>query len=292
MLLTPRDRAAIHAVYRYRYLTARHLEWLIYAGIARRNGQHRLRLLWEHGFLDRHWFSSVSDGTAESIRGLRTPVYMLAHAGARVVAADFSELTWAEIPKNPKENRQGYVRLRHNLVATDVLVAAEAAVMRVGWSASTQTEHHLWQGLKQNRRRPPFVVSDGALTLHHPNAPSTSYHLEVVRADVKRGNQTLFTKMKKYVELNRRGFFRDAFGHERVRAVLIATTTAQRAENFRALAAELPHGRNLFLFTGYERRPSAGPPETIFTPDTITTPLWFDVDGQPHSLIPAVESPA
>ena len=284
MLLTARDRKAVHAVYKYRYLTCEHIRALAYRGVDLRHVNRRLRGMWAHHVFDRFFFRVIADGTVESIRGQKTPLYTLAKVGAQVIWDDHDSLDWTAIPKTPKENRVGYARLRHNLVATDALVAMEVAGAATGCDVTTETESMLWRRSESFRRRRGYLISDGSFTVALPDGQRLSFHLEVVRADAKGGNATLLRKMQRYAELNRKGFFREAYGQDRVRAVLVATTTEARAENFRRLAADLSTGRSLFWFTSYEKQKSAGPPETHFKPETILDHPWTDVDGNTQTI--------
>lgn len=296
MVLTERDRKAVAAVWKYRYLTFAHIQALVYPGIDRRTGQDRMRRMWSHHIFDRHYFKIVTDGTLDSIRGWKTPLYMLAKRGACVIWDDFPDTDMDKIPKTPTQNAVGFATLRHHLVAIDHLVSVEVAIRDRDditlTSLMPETKLRKCVAPRAPGDQPchQFIVSDGAFTLQEKDGQPLSFHLEVVRAEVRGGNNTLERKMRKYVALNRAGFFKQAYGHDRVRAVLIATTTQARAENFRQLAARLPGGRQLFWFTAYEKKKSAGPPITHFTPDNILNPIWTDVDGNHHSLVSALTS--
>ena len=75
------------------------------------------------------------------------------------------------------------------------------------------------------------------------------------------------------------------FGHKNVRAVLIATTSEERAINFQKMASQLPQGKGLFWFGVYQKQATEGVPSTVFNPDTVFSKMWKGVDGKEHSLI-------
>lgn len=291
MVLTPRDRQVIAAVYQHRYLTAHHIHALLFASMNASVSRVRLRKLWQNRYLDRLYFPVRLDGTRECLRNAASPLYCLARLGAEVVAAD-ADLNVDEIPHTPVQNAEGFATLQHHLVATDLLVALQGAC---GSRAdvqllSVEREHALWATVHERRatqKLREYIVPDSAFTLRIPELPRPwTFYVEIVRADVRSGNKSLLTKMRRYVALLRAGLFKKVYGHETLRAVLFCTTTATRAEHFRQLAAQLPHGKNLFWFCAYEAAKTQGIPMTIFTPQTILTSIFRDVHGSVQSLLP------
>ena len=293
MVVQERDRAALRAVARHRYLTSDHIQALAYPGTARRICQFRLRRLWEHGFLDRLHLPVVLAGNQRGRQNNR-PLYMLARRGAEVASAD-TDASLFELPHTPAQNAAGYGYLAHNLVATDFLVALEVACRgRTDVElVAVERETTLRKRLAVSQDRSPAVVSDGAFTLRYPDdGRRVTFHLEVVRAGVKGGNNNLRQKFERYVALNRAGYFARVFGHDQVRAVLVVTTSPTRVEHLRALAASLPHGRRLFWFTCYEEVRSIGVPVTSFTASNVLSPIWRTaIDELPLSLLPTVPVP-
>jgi hypothetical protein len=181
--------------------------------------------------------------------------------------------------------------LLHHLVVTDCLVSLAVVCREREDVRFVKGEHDgiLYSKLRAYRQKTRIhnaVVPDGAFTLHYPAPNETlTFYLEVVRADVKGGNRTLLTKMRRYVELHRQNFFRDAYGHPRLRAVLFATTSCARAENLRRLAESLSQGRRLFWFGSYQEKNSDGVPVTRFTPERILSLLWEDAEQETFTLI-------
>ena len=117
------------------------------------------------------------------------------------------------------------------------------------------------------------------------NKTALTFYLEVVRAGVRSGNRKLADKLALYARLHHCGYFATVFGHERIRAVLILTTSPERAEHFRQLAAELPHGRSLFWFGAYQP-PPPGRLLPVITATHLRSPMWRTTAGEAISLIP------
>src|SRR5207302_1761940 len=106
---------------------------------------------------------------------------------------------------------------------------------------SMDQEALLWRRIaalkKDGRHEAGYLVSDGAFTLtYRPSGEAATFHIEIVRANVKGGNETLARKFRRYTELHHTGYFERVFGHARVRAILFVTTSVERAEHFRQLA--------------------------------------------------------
>ena len=292
MALQPRDVDILWSVFKHRYLSCEHIHQLYFPGKSMKVAQSRLRLLWENKFFDRYYRPWIYDGTRRSQWQASTPFYTLAENGAQVIWED-TALDWDEIPKTPVQNAIGWSYLKHHLVATDLMVAIEAGcqhrddiefVSFVRETAMRKVERKVSDRKQFNG---PLAISDGAFTLRFPGTgQEQTFHIEVVRAGVKDGNKTLFQRMKRHAELHHQGYFDKVFGHKKVRAILFATTTTQRAEGFAKLASKLPHGRGLFWFTSFQQLNEDKLPITTFYPHTVFEPVWLGADGQTHSLIP------
>jgi len=181
--------------------------------------------------------------------------------------------------------------LEHNLVAAEFLIDVEVALRGHDSVNIVQVEPELelWAKTRQTPsggRRTPFIVSDGAFTLQLPGAATAAtFHLEVVRADAKGGNKNVLRKMARYAELNHKGYFREVYGHEHVRAVLWLTTSPERATHLRELAEGLTHGAGLHWFGAFTSRDAGGIPETSLSPETVLGPMWEDAQQNRRSLV-------
>lgn len=284
IIIQARDRAVLAEVFRHRYLTAEHLRALVFSQATLRAVNRRLRALWEHRFLAREWLPFVLGRPGTRARRAR-PLYCLDRRGAALIRDELG-LAPGDVPKTRAENARGFATLKHHLVATDFLVSLTVAT-RKGPLALVEIEREEELRSRAGRLpgRGPSVMSDGAVTLRYGDGRVMTFHLEVVRAATRSGNASIKEKLERYVAFHHQGGFRRVFGHERVRAVLFATTTPERAEHFRALAATLRHGQRLFWFGAYPRDKRGTVPETTFTLTTVLSPMWRVAgDEAPFSL--------
>lgn len=292
LLLQPRDRQILSAAYRYRLLTSEHIRLLHFPTATLRAAQERLRRLYEHRYLERLFVPSVMGGSTQPAWPPRQPIYTLGKASIPIVAGDLA-IVGEELSKRVSR-RPSPLALIHHLTVAHLLVALEVACRAQSTIqlVSAEAETLLWAKLKkQGSKVRGAVMPDGAFTLAASVAPtSLTFLVEIVRADIRGGNERLREKLARYVELNRTGFFRDAFGIERLRAVLIATTSNDRAENLRRLTVKLTHGRNLFWFGVYEERRHDGRCHSIFAPQTVLMLPWQTVDTGSLTLLDALKS--
>lgn len=285
--LTARDRALLVSVAHHRFLSAEHLWRLHFLPSSLNAAQTRLRRLWEHEFLERYW--PAHPWQAGRAHPSRRPLYVLGRTGVAIVAGELGRAV-TDVRRAIPDVTTHHVTLAHELVTADFVASLTAALRGSGEASlvSAEPESDLWRRLRQRGSlkglRGQYLVSDTAVTLGDA-AGERSFHLEVVRADVRGGNRSLLTKMQLYLHLLRAGYFRETFGHQRLRAVLFLTTSAERAENLRELARRLDHGAQLFWFGAFEQWDRGGTPESSLTPDTVLTPMWTDVSGEKKSLL-------
>ena len=289
LVLQPRDLEVLRFVVNHRFLRSDHLQALMTTRMPWRVMQARLQKLSRHGYLRRLYVPVVLDGVHAPLTHSRQPIYTLDTRGVQVLRERAPPGTPAAALDRPE--RPSYHFLSHHLVVTDCLVALAAATRSIPavevvevWPEST-----LWVKLRAYRREhrlPRALIPDGAFTLRYPSTGETiTFYLEVVRADVKHGNQQLLAKLRRYIELNRQGILRAVYGHERVRAVLWATTSTARARNLAALAGQLPQGRRLFWFGAYQGQTTTGALASTFTPERLLHLPWLDGGGTTWTLL-------
>lgn len=267
----------ISAVHRFGHLTTDQMCSLLFADSSLRTAQARLRRLWAAGYLDRVFLPRLV-GTERPLHGGR-PLYRTSRRGRRSLRRPGGK----SITHRPGSSGT----VEHDLVAAELLVAIECATRAYpGLNARTWTEGELWSATSQfGPQRQSRLVSDGAFTLTgSPSGKALSFHLEVVRAAVRGGNQAILRRMRRYVRLARSGYFKRTLGQDMLRAVLITTPTEQRAQNLRQLAASLSHARRLFWFTSYERREPGRGPSCRFKPESIFDLEWLDGNGEVQRL--------
>ncbi len=287
--ITPRDLDILRAVEAHRYVRTDHVRQLLFARATARSAQLRLQKLWHHGYIERAYLASVVGGERRPPRGAGTPVYALGAKGRLALHGE-------RAASGPDGEFASASTIQHDLIVTDFLVALIAAARDRAELWVTETLHD-WDFWKRLHGRKPgasgHLVPDGAVSIRRAGqAVPETYYLEVVRADVKAGNGTLREKMLRYAEANHRGAFRELYGHERVRAILIATTSSVRAEHFRALSGTLPHGRQLFGFASYEDRDADGRAVPRFTAARILGLPWMTAGEEALTLGVSTPSPA
>ncbi|MBI2373871.1 MAG: replication-relaxation family protein [Deltaproteobacteria bacterium] len=273
----------MRSVYNHRLITAEHLRALVFGGCSRRTAQARLRKLWAAKLLDRRFVTVIAPHG--EIRGSPVPLYCLGKLGRSIVR----DLLDAPI----ETGRPNPSHLAHDLAALD-LVAGVANAARDRSDVRferAQSESELRRKLVawQRARGSAFdgaLVSDGAFGLARESQKERwTFHIEVIRAGAPGGNKSVAKKLARYAELNRSGFFAQAFGHRVVRAVLIATTTKARSETFRALAAKLPGSRRLFWFGSFRAEVIGGVSVSSLL-STGSSPIWKDAEGSTFSIVP------
>ncbi|MFA5763066.1 MAG: replication-relaxation family protein [Bacilli bacterium] len=286
--LQPRDKAIIRSVFAHRVVRSDHVRDLLFANTSMRVVQVRLRKLWEHRYLARYFLSKIFGVPEPAVVRPGQPIYGLDEAGASLLAESDSEKADA-LQVSGNIGKFSLTSLEHHLIAADFLIAVELActdrqnVRRI----EVESEPVLWRKLcawKAAGNRGRSVISDGAFTIVTTNGDRLTFHVEVVRADVKGGNKRLIDKLALYATLLREGFFKKAYGHDHVRAVIVATTSCNRADNLRELARTLVHGRRLFWFGAYQTKDADGRNVSTINKDTILAKRWDMIDSESLSL--------
>ncbi len=281
LVFTVRDLEVLNNLHNHRFMQAAHFRWLCFRHCTLRVVQARLAKLWQHGYLDRHFVPFTLDGTKRAPSEAATPVYTLGKRG-QAVLMQAAGATASRLDDRARTFEVAPVTLAHHLVVTDLTAAIEGAMLARGTPDQATTEHEfrLWQRAHERvGTTSGLIVPDGAVTFasHDGRAPETWY-VEVVKAGIALGNNALRTKMLRYLELRAQGRFEGAFGHARVRGVLIAAPTHERARRLRALAASLPSARRFFAFTHFEDRKGEQRLRR-FTPETVLDLAWTDGAG-------------
>ena len=290
LVLQERDVEILRLLTVHRYARADHFQWLLFQGRGVRVLQARLRRLWEHRLIDRYFVPVVVGNDQTFPRFSSRPVYALTARGANVLA----EKTGGDpagIPVGLRRNLLAFPTLLHDLVATDFTVSLRVALASLGLPVSVQHDHELRRLLARSAsgaRRGHPIVPDAAVTITLPGDRRMTFCLEVVRASMRGGNRSLRAKLLRYLELHRLRFFREAYGHEWLRGVLIATTSSTRAEGLRKASASLPHGHRLFSFGAY--RSGDAEAGSLFTPENVLDHPWRLLDGSTSTLRQIIQS--
>ena len=269
--LSSRDRRAIRAVYEHRALTTDQIQRLLFptrAGLTQ--CQHRLKLLFHHGYLFR------DERPSKLSEGRKPLVYFLDTKGAAVLRETFDfegdELDW-----HPRHNAVSELFLNHlletNEIRVAVAVAAEQrdAVVRQ-WldektlKSSQMKEYVTFTG-PQGGRFKAAIVPDGYFLLETPEW-SFRFFLEVDRGTVtgqwdRHGRRSWARKVRAYLAYYRSGKYERRYGSSKGR-VLTVTVSEKRLITLKT-TTEKAGGDDRFWFTTSERVA----PETV-----LTAPVW------------------
>ncbi len=283
LILQPRDHDLLAALATHRFLRSDHVHALLFAESSWRVTQRRLRLLWQHKLVDRLFVPAVLDGRHQPLIPPRQPVYTLSSKGATLVA----ERTGSTHDGDRTPQPFSLQTLEHQLVVSEFMVAlVVAGRRRSDLRLEVSHEWALWHALSaKTRKREGVIVPDGAFTLSLPDGKSVTFCLEIVRAGTKGGNRRFAAKLAHYAELNRAGFFRDTYGFERVRAVLVLTTSSARAQSLRSAASTLRHSRGLFWFGSYLSPQQDG---FAIAASSLFSNSWSTASGERVSLASAL----
>src|SRR5438309_10478572 len=124
--LQGRDVDVLRAVSRHRFAQAEHLHDLAFPGRKLRVVQARLRKLWEHGLLDRHFALFSLDGVRKPSGLAATPAYSLGTTGIDILSRA-TGLPRSVFGPGPSENQLAPPTLAHHLVVTDLIASLEVA---------------------------------------------------------------------------------------------------------------------------------------------------------------------
>lgn len=258
----------------HRYLTADHLRQLAFPGASSRVVQLRLRKLYEHGLLERESL----DRRRSDCPHVGLPIYTLGRRATPIVSDDDDGEAVTPIRRGRKE-----LHVEHDLAVSDALVALTVACRNRPDLALAMTEPETALRRKLRARAIPKTsacIPDGAFTLYYASTKERlTFYLEVVHADPPGGTRGVIEKLKKYVRLHRQGFFRLVYGHDRLRAVIVATTTKRRAEHLATLAKKHLHGERLFWFGHYQEKDTAGKHTSVLTAACILDLPWLSTEG-------------
>ncbi len=290
--LNQRDREIIKTVYEYRALTTVQIERLFFPPVKRVGGgsaegagkinprcQHRLKMLYHHGFLFR-------DEQPQRLSDGRKPlVYFLDVVGAELV----SKIMEAQIDWGPANNNVSWPFLDHLLLTNDIrinlIIAARTHGMTIlNWiddkalKSPHMKEYVEVTGRDGGTRRVAvvpdgyFVVAERKRVFHH--------FLEIDRGTVtaaytKEGGRDWAHKTRAYLELYESGTYERRY-HTTSLRILTVTTSDKRMAHLKAVT-EATGGTSRFWFTKFAQ----ATPEAV-----LTEPIWAVAGSSEHrSLI-------
>ena len=296
--LTERDVEIVRFVARHRFLNSRHI-WRLVGGSAK-NINNRLKMLFEHGVLDR---PPIQFDTYRLGGGTSPLVYALADKGAQLLlgsteGVDSKRISWAH-----KNNSARRPFLQHTLATADFAVALQLSV-------SGRDDVELIGGdklisafpTKTQARNKPYrlnvpviyhggridigVEPDYAFSLYLPEARRRAFFLveidcgtmPVTRRDLRQSS--IMRKLQAYQAMWKSKAHQTHFGWRNFR-VLFVTTSQERVENMIACAnaQALTKGSPVFLYSGNH---------ALYNLDDILNYEWLGANGDALSLLPAL----
>ncbi|MFC1789050.1 replication-relaxation family protein [Thermodesulfobacteriota bacterium] len=254
MVLQPRDREILKAVYSFRMLSRTQIETLFNFKCARRVNS-RLRKLYDHYYLSRSFLPTV--------RGSAKAIYYLGPQGIAVVCEELGiDMTLI------KRKCEATSKLRELFLSH----AMELNNVRIAFSLGIENHHEMelerWindNDCKQEYRTPApgkTVVRrfrpDGYFRFCY-QGKLYSFFLEHDRSTMTLGRFT--GKVKSYIDFGVLGYYRQRFGVKYFR-VLVITKTRERLYNLKKAVETVTD--KLFCFTTIEQ----------VTPNTVFGPIW------------------
>jgi hypothetical protein len=265
---TERDGKIVAAVCTHRALTSDQIALLVWGDLkASSRCRHRLRLLAEHGYLER------VEQPVTLAEGRRPLVYFLATGGVELATTVLGPDAGASLWK-PSHNRVKWPFLDHLLATNDIRVHFEVAAPRAGllvheWIddqslATLSMKDRIAVPGPSGRSISTVVGPDGYVALCRSG--SQTLHRAFIEAD--RGTVPLARwrqKVTAYLAYFRSAAFEARYHASKPFRVLTVTTSPMRLANMKEAAVEAG-GRSWFWFTTYE---------AIRDPDQVLlAPTW------------------
>jgi len=255
IVLQPRDRKILGAVYSFRMLSREQIEKLFNFKCTRR-ANIRLRKLYDHQYLSRAFMPTV--------RGSAKAIYHLGPKGEQVISEDLGfEINLIKKKRKAASKLKGLF-LDHSLDLNDIRISFSFGLknnpdMRLErWIDDYDcTQEYRAPGLGKNitkKFRP-----DGYLRFYYQKNPF-GFFLEYDRATMTLGRFT--KKMDSYIEFQKLGYYRHRFGLPEFR-VLVITKTEVRLHNLKRAVEAVD--RSIFRFTTIDQ----------IRPNTLFAPIWF-----------------
>lgn len=265
LALTERDKEIIRDVYRFRFLTSGQLAERFFP--SKSKADRRLRLLYDHGYLDRI--------VRPSERGSSELIYVFSTKSADLLAQERgiqkSELSW-----KPSFNKVSPHTLEHEIDIVRFHLAIDRSIRETPgttWSSwqsrltlRSKPDWRLYDRQKAAKRN--LQIPDAFLTIQTPKG-KTGFFLEMDRGTE---SATVFArKLVAYEVAHSAGDVRNATGLQACRILTVATSV-RRVETLMAVAQERSN-RLLFWFIDDSKLQS----------NLLTDCLWRHA-GQPGEL--------
>ena len=244
LILQTRDVKILEAVYGHRFLSSSQVREMFFGCTTRSNT--RLRKLWEHEYLDRHYLRPLI------FHGSSQAIYSLGKRGADVVTRSLG-VDRAEIAKGREKDRD--LRpffMEHILLVNDFRISFESAVEKhpglrlERWinERNIQDEYKARKDGRTIRRR---IRQDGYGRYWY-KGKLYSFFLELDRSTET--NVKFENKVRHYLDYGRSGRYSQVYGVKYFR-VLVVTTTAGRLDNLKRITEKITD--EYFWFTTLDK---------------------------------------
>jgi hypothetical protein len=268
MVLTPRDIAILETVYRFRVLSTPQIEALLFSTTNHTQARHRLKLLFQHGYLHR---AEQMQYRSEN----RPYLYFLDRKGAIELAAMY-ECEVKDLDWSTQDRHLSSFHLSHLLATQDVRIAV---MKSAGQHGCTVAEWHDEKTLRREHRsdKVPITVPDGS-TIQTLVIPDSYLCLEAHTRkrcflEIDMGTMTgqaseaapksWDKKIAAYLSYYRSGKYQERY-HTQALIVLSVTTTEKRLNTLKRVTEKVG-GRERFWFTTFAR---------LTEGDILTAPIW------------------
>ncbi len=277
--VTKRDAELVQLIANFRCLTSWQINRLLFPPVRHDDTkinprcQHRLKMLYQHGYLDRREQPQVRS------QGSLPLVYFLARRGAELL----EELSGQEVDWDPDDNDVTAPWFAHLLQTNEVRLSITLAARNPGVTLASWIDDkalkspHMKDYVEVTGRdggvRRQTVVPDGLFVLETPGiGPSdwNVYHhaLEVDRGTTtgrygKDGNRDWRHKIEGYIAYYSSGKYQARYGTRALR-ILTVTTGERRMAHLKDVT-ERSGGRTRFLFTTFDR---------LSTETVLSAPIW------------------
>lgn len=272
--MTERDVEIMRTIASYQAVTSDQIRLLLFEGKQRSTQcDLRLRLLFQHGYLERRSQTILYEKN-------KPLVYLLTRKGTQYLATIEDD----EHPENewrPKFNELSQYHLQHLLQVNHVRSAIERACDLNNYELAWLNEHTIRQRKLYDRFRvqdalgatqTTTLIPDGFFTLDTPQLWLSCF------LEVDRGTESLKTvahKLNKYLAYFATNTYKERYGvqdeqgNEIYPCVLTITTIPKRVEHLKAIAQEVG-ASNIFLFAQL----------TNVTPESVfSQPIWQTVNS-------------
>lgn len=270
--LQERDLQMLKVINDCRVLYMRHLQSLFFGSPSPCYG--RLKQLYEAGFVERHFLTSVTKAPSAS-----TTLYTITKLGAQVLADAFDYTSEqfhfaSKTLLNPE-------KLPHTMAINDFRIAVlkaakESDFLVIDWLdeltfRSSPDYVFVKEGGKRGRKKP--VLPDGYLVLKTPQGMARFF------VEVDRGTEGLpqfRSQIDIYTEYMVSGKYQQRFKSKSLRILVVTTTSARRLNSLKK-TVEKAGGGDRYSFCCFR------PP---YPPNILTDPVWQTLaDPVPRALI-------